>query len=117
MSAKKKVKSIHPLVEQVESKNLSLSPSLSLPPSLLIFLSPRTYLSFRICVVVVELAFHDVYAGADSLEVVVHLLRADVPRAQDVLHFPWQQDVLELLRQVARTVRNMKVAKTKYEHH
>ena len=67
--------------------------------------------------VVVELAFHDVYAGADSLEVVVHLLRADVPRAQDVLHFPWQQDVLELLRQVARTVRNMKVAKTKYEHH
>lgn len=46
---------------------------------------------------------------SQSSEVVIALLGAEVSRAQDMLDFSWNQQVLELHGQTAASVRDVKV--------
>ena len=47
----------------------------------------RAYVATYVSMYLVKVSFDDVYIAGNSLEVVVGLLRAEVPRAQYVLDF------------------------------
>ena len=66
---------------------------------------------------VVKVAPHNMNVGRKRLEKLESVLSAEVPRAQHVLDAPRHQQLLELLREIVRAVRDVDIANNQHKLH
>lgn len=67
-------------------------------------------LLFWIIEILIEVSSYDVDVTSQSLEIVITLLGAKVSSAENVLDFPWHQELFEFRRQAVAAVWDVQIS-------
>lgn len=67
-------------------------------------------LLFWVIQILIEVSSYDVDITSQSLEIVIALLGAKVPSAENVLDFSWHQEFFEFSRQAVAPVWNVQIS-------